>query len=123
MQLSQTEEKLMHFLWKRNRAYMKDLISDFPPPKPAKTTVATLLKRMVEKGFVGYDQSGNAREYYPLVKKKEYSSNRVNGLIKSFFNNSAAQLASFCTTENNLSTSELEALKKIIDEQIEKRKK
>lgn len=72
MQLSQTEEKLMHFLWERNKAYLKDLLNDFPEPKPAKTTVATLLKRMKEKGFIAYNEEGTAREYYPLVQKKEY---------------------------------------------------
>lgn len=120
--LSPAEEKLMHFLWKRERAYLKDLIADFPEPKPAKTTVATLLKRMIEKGFIAYNEFGKAREYYPLVKKESYSSSRVSRLIKSFFNNSAAQLATFCTTDNNLSTSELEELRALIDQQIEKQK-
>lgn len=122
MQLSQTEEKLMHFLWNRKKAYLKELLNDFSEPKPAKTTVATLLKRMQEKNFIGYNEVGAARQYYPLVKKADYSSKRVNRLIKNFFDDSAAQLASFCTTESDLSTAELEQLRIIIDEQIKKQK-
>jgi predicted transcriptional regulator len=84
--------------------------------------VATLLKRMIEKEFVSYKEYGNSREYYPLVKKTDYFSKHVNGLISNFFNNSASQFASFFTTETNLSQTELEDLKKIIDNEIQKKK-
>ena len=123
MQLSKSEEQVMQFLWKRNKAFMKDLLEDFPKPKPATTTVATLLKRMADKGFVGYTTVGKSREYFPLVKKSDYFSKHVNNLIKNFFNNSASQFASFFTSETNLSNEELEELRKIIDQQIEDNKK
>tara|TARA_B100001063_G_C16467893_1_gene406422 strand:- start:48 stop:419 length:372 start_codon:yes stop_codon:yes gene_type:complete len=123
MQLSKAEEQLMQFLWKRNKAFMKDLLKDFPEPKPATTTVATLLKRMSDKGFIAYKTIGKSREYYPLVKKSDYFSKHVNGLIKNFFNNSASQFASFFTKETDLSNEELEELRKIIDQQIKDNKK
>ncbi len=123
MQLSKTEEQLMQYLWKLEKAFLKDLLDQFPEPKPATTTVATLLKRMTDKGFVQYTLYGKSREYYPLVKKTDYFSKHVNKLIKNFFNDSASQFASFFTSETNLSTSELEELKKIVDQQIQKQKK
>ena len=123
MQLSNSEEQLMEHLWKLEKAFMKDLLEAFPAPKPKTTTVATLLKRMIDKKFVAYNEFGNSREYYPLVKKTDYFSEHVNGLISNFFNNSASQFASFFTTETNLSQSELEELKKIIDSEIQKKKK
>ena len=123
MQLSKAEEQLMQYLWKRNKAFMKDLLEDFPNPKPATTTVATLLKRMSDKGFIGYKVQGKSREYFPLVKKSDYFSNHVNGLIKNFFNNSASQFASFFTKETDLTNEELEELRKIIDQQIKENKK
>ena len=103
----------MQYLWKRKKAFMKDLLEDFPVPKPATTTVATLFKRMNDKGFIAYNLFGKSREYYPLVKKTDYFSKHVNGLIKNFFNDSASQFASFFTKETDLSTSELEDLKKL----------
>ena len=122
MQLSKAEEQVMQLLWKRKKAFMKDLLQDFPIPKPATTTVATLLKRMTDKGFVAYTLYGKSREYYPLVKKTDYFSKHVNGLIKNFFNDSASQFASFFTEETNLSASDLEDLRTIIDQQIKKKK-
>ena len=123
MQLPKAEEQLMQYLWKRNKAFMKDLLADFQDPKPATTTVATLLKRMTDKGFIGYDIHGKSREYFPLVKKSDYFSKHVNGLIKNFFNNSASQFASFFTKETDLTNDELEELRKIIDKQIKENKK
>lgn len=123
MQLSNSEEQLMQHLWKLEKAFMKDLLEAYPKPKPATTTVATLLKRMTDKKFVAYTEFGNSREYYPLVKKTDYFSKHVNGLIKNFFNNSASQFASFFTTETDLSQNELEELQKIIDKQLQKKKK
>lgn len=118
MQLTKTEEELMNHLWKLEKAFMKDLLDAYPEPKPAATTVATLLKRMTDKKFVDYTLYGKSREYYPLVKKKDYFSKHVNTLIKTFFNDSASQFASFFTKETDLSKEELEDLKKIIDKEL-----
>jgi predicted transcriptional regulator len=123
MQLSNSEEQLMEHLWTLKTAFMKDLLEAYPNPKPANTTIATLLKRMIDKKFVAYNEFGNSREYYPLVKKEDYFSKHVNGLIKNFFNDSASQFASFFTRETNLSQNELEELKKIIDVELQKKKK
>lgn len=123
MKLSKSEEKLMELIWTRGRAFMKDILDDYPEPKPASTTIATLLKRMQDKGVLGYKQFGNSREYYPLIKKTDYFSKHVKGIIKNYFGNSNLQFASFFTTTGNLSTKELEELKKIIDTEIKKKKK
>jgi predicted transcriptional regulator len=122
MSLSNAEEQLMQILWKQEKAFMKDLILAYPDPKPATTTVATLLKRMQDKNFVDYIQYGRSREYFALVRKKDYFAKQVNGMIKNFFNDSAAQFASFFTKETDLSQQELEDLKKLIDERIKNNK-
>lgn len=122
MKLSKTEEELMNYLWEKGKALMKDLIAEYPDPKPATTTVATMLKRMTNKGVIAYTTKGKSREYFPLIQKKDYFSNHIKGLIQNFFNGSTTQFASFFTEETNLSESELEDLRQVIDKQIEKKK-
>ncbi len=121
MQLSKSEEELMNIIWKLKKAFMKDLIGAYLEPKPATTTIATLLKRMTDKGFVSYNTLGRSREYFPLVKKKDYFSKHVNGLIKNFFNDSASQFASFFTKETHLSKEQLKELRQLIDSEIKKK--
>ena len=123
MQLTKSEEQLMELVWKLEKAFMKDIIESYPEPKPATTTVATLLKRMQDKNFIGYTLFGNSRQYYPLVKKNDYFTKHVKGIIKNYFNNSPMQFASFFTSATNLTTAELEDLKKIVDNEIKKKKK
>src|ERR1035437_8987480 len=119
MQLTNAEEQVMKLLWKLDKAFIRDLLNESPDPKPASTTVLTLLKRMIDKEFVSYKQYGNSREYYPLIKKTEYFSDHLNGLIKDFFNNSTAQFASFFTNETEMSPDELKKLRDIVDEKID----
>jgi len=122
MQLTKAEEQVMKLLWKLDKAFIRDLLSEFPYPKPASTTVLTLLKRMIDKGFVSYKQYGNSREYFPLIKKADYFSDHLNGLIKDFFNNSTAQFASFFANETDMSDEELRELRELVDKKIASRK-
>jgi BlaI family penicillinase repressor len=123
MKLSKAEEQLMELIWKHEKVFLKDLVDDYPEPKPAATTVATLLKRMQDKGFVGYTLFGNSRQYHALVKKDDYFSKHLKGMIKDYFGDSALQFASFFTTTSNLTAEELEDLKKIINQEIKRKKK
>jgi len=122
MHLTNAEEQIMKLLWRLDKAFIRDLLNEFPDPKPAPTTVLTLLKRMIDKGFVGYKLYGNSREYYPLIKKTDYFSDHINVLIKDFFNNSTAQFASFFTNETEMSQAELKELRDLVDEKIESKK-
>ena len=123
MYLTSAEEQIMKLLWKLEKAFFRDLLNEFPDPRPASTTVLTLLKRMIDKGFVSYKLYGNSREYYPLIQKSEYFSAHINGLIRDFFNNSTAQFASFFANETSLTQEELKELRDMVDKKIESKKK
>ncbi len=120
MNLSKAEEQLMEIIWQQGKSFMKDILESYPEPKPAVTTIATLLKRMQDKGVIAYQTFGNSRQYYPLIRKEDYFTKHVNGIVKDFFGNSALQFASFFTKTGNLSTKELEELKKIVEQEIQK---
>jgi len=122
MHLTNAEEQIMKLLWRLDKAFIRDLLNEFPDPKPATTTVLTLLKRMIDKDFVGYKQYGNSREYYPLIKKTDYFSDHINVMIKDFFNNSTAQFASFFTNETNMNQEELKELRDLVDKKISSKK-
>ncbi len=123
MILPKAEEQLMEIIWEHQKTFMKEILDAYPDPKPAGTTVATLLKRLQDKSFVTYKTYGNSRQYRALVKKEHYFSTQVNGMIKNHFNDSAMQFASFFTTATNLSAKELEDLRSIIDCELKKKGK
>lgn len=112
----------MDLIWEQGELFMKDIIDSYPDPKPAATTVATLLKRMQDKGFVGYRLFGNSRQYYSLVARESYCSLHMNELIEDFFDNSSFRFASFFTRRSDMSEAELEDLKRIVEQEIKKKK-
>lgn len=123
MKIPQAEEQVLKYLWKLKKAYMKDILAAYPDPKPAATTIATLLTRLQKRKAVGYKTHGSVREYFPRISKKEYFSGQIKGVINNFFEGSNVQFASFFTSESNLSDEELEELRRMVDEQIKSRKK
>ena len=123
MKLPKSEEKLMELIWSNQPIFMKELLEVLPEPKPAPSTVATLLKRMQQKGYVGFKLFGNSRQYHALVEKQDYFSGQVKTIIKDFFSDSPLQFASFFTKKADLTTIELEEIKKLVETEIERRKK
>ena len=118
MTLTKAEEQVMNYLWKLEKSFFKELKEQFPEPKPATTTINTVLKKLIDKGFVDFKLYGNSREYFPIINKNQYFSNHINGLIKNSFNNSVEQFASFFTKETNISEADLKKLRAIVDNQI-----
>ena len=112
------EKDLMEIIWQKKAAFMKDIMEEYPEPKPATTTIATLLKRMQNKDLIGYKTYGNSREYFPKVSKEVYFKEEMTSMIDKFFNSSASQFASFFTSNTKMSQTELKELRDLIDQKI-----
>ena len=121
--LTDKEQELMDILWQLEKAYMKDIVDNYPTPKPAYTTIATLLTRMIDKDLINFQQQGKVRMYFPKIKKSEQSRKQLKDVIRHFFDNSNSQFASYFTSQADLSLEELEDLKKIIENKIKQKKK
>ncbi|SNR16435.1 BlaI/MecI/CopY family transcriptional regulator [Tenacibaculum jejuense] len=118
--LTKPEEQIMHYLWKLKKAFLKDIVDEFPEPKPAYTTISTVVRVLVKKQFIDYKTFGKTREYYPLITKKKYFNEYMQDVIYSFFNGSSGKFASYFTENENLNLSELEEIKLLIEEKIQK---
>jgi predicted transcriptional regulator len=110
LQLTKAEEQIMKILWGLEQGTVQNILERFEPPKPARTTVATVLSILENKGFVEHGNEGKINIYSPVVKKKEYSKSQLSGVMKNYFDNSFASMASFFAKENNLSLEELDSL-------------
>lgn len=121
VKITAAEQDIMEVIWRKQKAYMKDILASYDDPKPAATTIATVLKRLQTKKMIAYQQKGNAREYFPLVKKSAYFISEIQRLTTKFFDNSVAQFASYFTTNAKLNRKQLEELRDMIDKEIEKK--
>ena len=117
--LTKAEEQIMQVLWKLETAFLRDIIEAMPNPKPHQNTVATILKILIEKEFVGITVISRHHQYHPLISKDSYSKSSIKNLVKGYFGGSFFNAVSFMVKENNLSVQELEMLL----QQIKKDKK
>lgn len=110
--LTKAEEQIMQAIWKLDKAFLREIIDELPNPKPHQNTVATILKILVDKEFVGVNVFGRTHQYYPIVTKEVYSKGTIRSLVKGYFEGSFSNAVSFMVKENNLSIEELELLLK-----------
>lgn len=121
-QLNKSELQIMKYLWILGKGFMKDIVEQFPEPRPAYTTTSTMLKRMCDKNYIGFERLGRDKQYYPILKKNEYFSKQVNGMITHFFNDSKSQFASFFTKNADLTIQELQELQDLLQQKMNQKK-
>jgi len=121
-ELTKAEEQVMKYAWKLEKAFLKDIVEQFPEPKPAYTTISTVVRVLVKKEFLNYDTYGKIRQYYPTVSKENYFKKHMKEVIGNFFSGSPSKFALFFTNNEDLDLTELEKMKLMLDKKIEKLK-
>jgi BlaI family penicillinase repressor len=122
-QLTKAEEQIMHILWELKRGFVKDVIEHLPDPKSAYNTVSTIVRILEKKGFVAHRAYGNSHEYFPTIKKEEYTKAYLKSFVSNYFSDSYSEMVSFFAKDKNMSLEELEEIKKMIIEEIKKQKR
>ena len=116
--LTRAEEQVMRYLWRIRSGFLKQIIEQYPEPKPAYTTVSTVIRVLVKKGFISYRTYGKTHEYYPLVNKDEYSKFFLKTFVSNYFEGSFHNLVSFFAKENDMNINEVEVLMKHVKDDL-----
>ena len=122
-ELTKAEEQVMQILWMLERAFVKEIVEEFPDPKPAYNTVSTIIRILEKKGVVSHKAYGNTYEYYPLVLRDEYKKKFLKSFVRRYFGGSFPEMVSFFAGERDLSVEELEEIRKRLSEEIEAQKR
>jgi BlaI family transcriptional regulator, penicillinase repressor len=122
MKLTKAEEQIMHIIWQLEKGFIKDILEKFDEPKPAYTTVATVVKILEKKGFVAHREYGNAHQFYPLISKSVYSKKHVNPVFKRYFKGSIRDVVSFFAENNKVHASDIDDAIKVL-KSLKKKKK
>ncbi|MCH2195633.1 BlaI/MecI/CopY family transcriptional regulator [Kordia sp.] len=117
-ELTKAEEQVMQYVWKLDKAFLKDIVEQFPEPKPAYTTISTVVRVLVRKQFLNFETYGKIRQYSPAISKERYFSQHIKQVIGNFFNGSTSTFASFFAESDTLNLTEMEQMKAILEEKI-----
>lgn len=118
-ELTKAEEQLMQYIWKLKKSFLKEIVELFPEPRPAYTTISTVIRVLVKKGFLGYNTYGKIHEYYPLISKKDYFKSHMKRMVQNFFNGSTTELATYFTDSEDINLTELEEIKRMVEAKIQ----
>lgn len=112
--LTKAEEQVMQVLWQLGQGFAKDVLQAMPRPRPAITTVSTILRILEQKGFVGYEAFGRSHRYRPLLSKEVYGARQADRVLTDYFAGSVRELVSSFVGREELDAQELEALLKLL---------
>jgi predicted transcriptional regulator len=108
--LTHTEEPVLRILWDLGKALVKDIISQYPSPKPPYNTISSVVRILEKKGFVSHHTYGNTYRYYPQISEDDYKKFFLKDALKNYFGNSFQNLVSFFAKEEDIDVHELEIL-------------
>ena len=112
--LTKAEEQIIQILWQLKKARVKDVLNLLPEPKPAVTTVSTIIRILESKGFVDHKQMGRGFVYFPIVKKEDYTQFSMRKMLNNYFDGSFKNLVSFFAKNEEIDVQELEEILKEI---------
>lgn len=114
--LTAVEQQIMEVLWQKQQASVRDIADELNKSKnTAYTTVQTMCKVLLTKGYVSYHKEGRAFVYSAVMSRTEAQSNAVSNLLSQFFAGSPQVLAEHLLEDNHIDASELDALQAAID--------
>ena len=105
--LTPGEELLMNVLWRLDSAYMREIIEQYPDPKPHPNTISTFLKILVEKEFLTTQKEGRIFKYTVAIPFEDYRKYSLHIFLEEYFNNSSAELMKVLVDENLLKEEDL----------------
>jgi predicted transcriptional regulator len=109
-ELTRAEEQIMQVLWKIKKGFVKDVLEELHPPKPAYNTISTIIRILEKKGMVGYKSFGKSHEYFPLISLEDYKRFTAGNLLENYFEDSPKRLLSFFVKEKQIDIKELEEI-------------
>ena len=115
--ISDGEWTLLEALWKRSRATAGELAGDLTQTRAwARTTVKTMLDRMVAKELISARRVGNTWEYEPRVEPSDARRSAWRRFVESAFGGAVAPALQFIATDAKLTARQREALRKLLEE-------
>jgi len=113
-ELTKAELQIMQLLWKKEQAFVNDLIEDLQEPKPAYNTVSTIVRILEKKGFVSHKTFGKSHQYFPIVEREIYLKSYMGNMISSFFSGSVSNMVSFLSKKEGITLKEADEIMEII---------
>jgi predicted transcriptional regulator len=121
-EITKAQEDILKAVWDIGNGAVADVLEKLPDPKPAYNTVATVIKVLERKGYIGHKTYGKTNVYHALISRNEYANQVVKDAFTGLFNGSLNQMVSPFIKSKEIGITELEELRIMLESEIEKQK-
>ena len=115
--LTENELNVMRVLWTKSPLRVAELLELLKrTPKPAYTSLLTLVQAMERKGYIAHQNEGKAYAYFPKLQLQNFMNHEIKRVTKRLFNGSPLALAINLVKDEHLSQDEIKQLKRLLEE-------
>ena len=123
IRVTNSEWYVMNCLWEKNPRSLMQIVPLLSENVGwSKSTCATMLRRMSEKGLIGYKMEGKPKYFYPKVKKEDVVVQETRDFLKRIYDGSIGMMMSALVRQDSLSDEDIKELQAILKAAEEKSK-
>ena len=110
--MSPAETEALRLVWEFKKATVQQVYDALPVGRNVTyVTMATLLRRLEEKGYLRHRTQGKAFVYEPAVKKEEVISRTIGDLVQRLFGGNPVPLMQHLALHSEISDEDIEKLR------------
>lgn len=124
VRVTNSEWHLINCLWEESPRTLMQLVPILKERVGwSKSTSATMVRRMSEKGLIGYDEKGKTKYFYPKVDKEDVVVQETRDFLKKIYDGSVGMMMSALVRQNDLSKEDIKELQEILKDAESKAEK
>ncbi len=113
--ITDRERGLLEMLWQHGPLFVREMVEHCPEPKLHFNTIATTVRVLEEKGYVGHEVVGGSHRFFAIAQKKDFRDRTLANVIRDYFDNSYRNVVSALVEEEKISADELKEILAIIE--------
>lgn len=115
--VTNSEWYLMNCLWEESPRSLMQLVPILKDRVGwSKSTCATMVRRMTEKGLIGYEERGKTKFFYAKVEKEDVIVQETRDFLQRIYDGSVGMMMSALLRQNDLSGEDIRELQEILEE-------
>ena len=115
--LSPTETEVLAQVWSLQKATVQEVCDKLSRTRRiVYPTVQTMLRRLEKKGYIDHELKGKAHVFFPVEKQDQVVGKVVGEFVQRLFGGDPIPLMHHLAKGSKMTVADIEALKKLIDE-------
>lgn len=115
--ISEAESLVMEVLWRGKRMPAEEVVAALVSQHQwQEATIKTLLNRLLKKGAISAEKDGRRYLYSAVLKREQWVTSESKNMLDRLFGGRVSPLVAHFGKHRKLSKSDLDELKRLVDE-------